>query len=121
MKRRALRRKSAAVLERLGARIDPKSKLGTLSIAERRLVVIARGLATNARLLVLDEPTASLTDEEIHHLHDVVRLLRDEGVAVVYVTHRLQEVYDVTDDVAVMRDGRMVFESPTAQDRAPGS
>ena len=115
VKRRALRRKSAAVLERLGARIDPKSKLGTLSIAERRLVVIARGLATNARLLVLDEPTASLTDEEIHHLHDVVRLLRDEGVAVVYVTHRLQEVYDVTDDVAVMRDGRMVFESPTAR------
>ena len=115
VKRRALRRKSAAVLERLGARIDPKSKLAALSIAERRLVVIARGLATNARLLVLDEPTASLTDEEIMHLHDVLRLLRDDGVAIVYVTHRLQEVYDVTDDVAVMRDGKMVFESPTAK------
>ena len=115
MKRRALRLKAAAVLDRLGARIDPKSKLGALSIAERRLVVIARGLATNARLLVLDEPTASLTEDEIRHLHDVVRLLRDEGVAVVYVTHRLQEVYDVTDDVAVMRDGKMVFESPTAK------
>ena len=115
MKRRALRRKATAVLDRLGARIDPKSKLGTLSIAERRLVVIARGLATNARLLVLDEPTASLTEDEISHLHQVVRLLRDEGVAIVYVTHRLQEVYDVTDDVAVMRDGKMVFESPTAE------
>ena len=115
MRRRALRQKAAAVLDRLGARIDPKSKLGTLSIAERRLVVIARGLATNARLLVLDEPTASLTDEEIGHLHQVVRLLRDQGVAIVYVTHRLQEVYDVTDDVAVMRDGKMVFESPTAE------
>ncbi len=115
VKRRALRQKAAAVLDRLGARIDPKSKLGTLSIAERRLVVIARGLATNARLLVLDEPTASLTEDEISHLHQVVRLLRDEGVAIVYVTHRLQEVYDVTDDVAVMRDGKMVFESPTAE------
>ena len=115
MKRRALRQKAAAVLDRLGARIDPKSKLGTLSIAERRLVVIARGLATNARLLVLDEPTASLTEDEIGHLHQVVRLLRDEGVAIIYVTHRLQEVYDVTDDVAVMRDGKMVFESPTAE------
>ena len=61
------------MLERLGARIDPKSKLAALSIAERRLVVIARGLATNARLLVLDEPTASLSEEEITHLHDVVR------------------------------------------------
>ena len=83
--------------------------------------MIARGLATNARLLVLDEPTASLTEEEIGHLHDVVRGLRDEGVAIVYVTHRLQEVYDVTDDVAVMRDGKMVFEAPTADGRAQPS
>ena len=112
--RRALRRRAAAVLERLGADIDPKRKLGTLSIADRRLTVIARGLAADARLLVLDEPTASLTDEEIAHLHDVIRLLRQEGVAIIYVTHRLQEVFDVTDDVAVMRDGRMVFEAPTA-------
>ena len=115
VRQRALRLKAAAVLDRLGADINPKRKLGTLSIAERRLVVIARGLATNARLLVLDEPTASLTDEEITHLHAVVRLLRDEGVAVVYVTHRLQEVYAVTDDIAVMRDGKIVFEAPTAE------
>ena len=89
-------------------------RFGTLSIADRRLTVIARGLAAEARLLVLDEPTASLTDEEITHLHEVIRLLRDQGVAIIYVTHRLQEVFDVTDDVAVMRDGRMVFEAPTA-------
>ena len=114
VQQRALRRKAAEVLARLGADIDPKRKLGTLSIADRRLTVIARGLAAEARLLVLDEPTASLTDEEIAHLHDVLRLLRDQGVAIIYVTHRLQEVFDVTDDVAVMRDGRMVFEAPTA-------
>jgi ABC-type sugar transport system ATPase subunit len=115
VKRRELRRSAAAVLERLGAPIDPRARLASLAIAERRLVVIARGLATKARLLVLDEPTASLTEDEIRHLHNVVRLLRDEGVAVLYVTHRLQEVFEVTDDVAVMRDGRMVFESPTAK------
>ena len=114
VKRRALRRKAVEVLNRLGAPIDPKAKLASLSIAQRRLVVIARGLAQQARLLVLDEPTASLTEEEIRHLHGVIRVLRDHGVAVLYVTHRLQEVFDVTDDVAVMRDGRMVFESPTA-------
>ena len=116
VRRRALRRKAAAVLERLGRAHRPeRASSATLSIAERRLVVIARGLATNARLLVLDEPTASLTEEEIGHLHDVLRTLRDDGVAVLYVTHRLQEVFDVTDDVAVMRDGRMVFEAPTAE------
>ena len=114
VKRRELRRKAVEVLERLGAPLDPRARLASLSIAERRLVVIARGLAQSARLLVLDEPTASLTEDEIRHLHGVVRMLRDDGVAVLYVTHRLQEVFDVTDDVAVMRDGRMVFESPTA-------
>ncbi|MBM3676706.1 MAG: sugar ABC transporter ATP-binding protein, partial [Actinobacteria bacterium] len=93
--RRALRTKAADALERLGAAIDPKAQLGSLSVAKRRLVVIARGLATDARLLVLDEPTASLSDEEIRQLHDVLRGLRDDGVAIVYVTHRLQEVYDV--------------------------
>jgi ABC-type sugar transport system ATPase subunit len=119
VKRRELRQKAVEALERLGAPIDPKARLASLSIAERRLVVIARGLAQQARLLVLDEPTASLTQEEIRHLHGVVRLLRNDGVAVLYVTHRLQEVFDVTDDVVVMRDGRMVFESPTAKVSRP--
>ena len=72
--------------------------------------MIARGLAAEARLLVLDEPTASLTEEEIDHLHDVLRRLRDQGVAIVYVTHRLEEIFAVTDDVAVMRDGRTVSQ-----------
>jgi ribose transport system ATP-binding protein len=117
--RAALRRRARAALEPLEAKIDPDAKLGSLSVAQRRLVVIARGLATEARLLVLDEPTASLSDEEISHLHDVVRLLRDRGVAVIYVTHRLQEVAAVTDEVLVMRDGRMVFSGATTRvDRA---
>jgi ABC-type sugar transport system ATPase subunit len=111
--RRALRQRAAEVLERLGSRVSPKAMVGSLPVAQRRMVVIARGLATDARMLVLDEPTASLSDDEIHQLHDVLRGLRDEGVAIVYVTHRLQEVYDVTDDIVVMRDGRMVFEAPT--------
>jgi ABC-type sugar transport system ATPase subunit len=111
--RRALRQKAKEALSWLDARIDPAAPLGSLSMAQRRLVMIARGLAVNARLLVLDEPTASLTDEEISHLHEVVRSLRDRGVAVIYVTHRLGEVFEITDFVAVMRDGRVVFSGPT--------
>ena len=111
--RRALRSKAQEVLSQLDARIDAAAPLSSLSIAQRRLVMIARGLAVNARLLVLDEPTASLTDEEIGHLHAVVRVLRDRGVAVIYVTHRLNEVFEITDSVAVMRDGRVVFSGPT--------
>ncbi len=111
--KRALRRKTRAVLERLQADIDPDAPVGSLSLAERRLVMVARGIAADARLLVLDEPTASLTEDEIKHLHDVLRSLRDSGVAIIYVSHRLDEILSLTDYIGVMRDGKLVFNAPT--------
>lgn len=113
VKRRALRRWAKEVLDRLEADIDPGASLASLSVAERRLVTIARGLAADARLFILDEPTASLTDDEIAHLHKVLRSLRDDGVAIVYVSHRLDEIFAVTDRVTVMRDGHTVFSADT--------
>jgi ABC-type sugar transport system ATPase subunit len=115
VKRGLLKRNARAVLDRLEADIDPATPLSRLSIAQRRLVMIAHGLAANAGLFVLDEPTASLTDDEIAHLHKVLKTLRDEGVAIVYVSHRLDEVFAVTDRVTVMRDGRDVFSGATAE------
>jgi ABC-type sugar transport system ATPase subunit len=112
--RDALRRRAAAVLVRLEADVDPDALVGSLSIAEQRLVSIARALAFDARLLVLDEPTASLTHAEIGHLHQVLRTLREQGVAIVYVSHRLDEILTLTDRVVVMRDGRVVGQSATA-------
>ncbi|HEY4277419.1 MAG TPA: sugar ABC transporter ATP-binding protein [Conexibacter sp.] len=109
----ALRRNAQSVLDRLEAGIDPATPLGQLSIAQRRLVMIAHGLAAEAELFVLDEPTASLTDDEIAHLHRVLRTLRDDGVAIVYVSHRLDEVVSLTDRVTVMRDGADVFHGAT--------
>jgi ABC-type sugar transport system ATPase subunit len=113
VKRRALRRWAATVLDRLEADIDPGAPLTALSVAQRRLVTIARGLAADARMFILDEPTASLTDDEIAHLHKVLRSLRADGVAIVYVSHRLDEVFAVTDRVTVMRDGNTVFSAQT--------
>ncbi|QEC48098.1 sugar ABC transporter ATP-binding protein [Baekduia soli] len=113
VKRRELRNWARAVLDRLEAPIDPRATLSSLSVAERRLVMIARGLAANARLFVLDEPTASLTEDEIDHLHKVLRTLRDHGVAVVYVSHRLDEIFAITDRVTVMRDGQTVYTDDT--------
>ena len=110
---RALRRKTREVLERLEVDIDPRRPAGTLSLAERRLVMIARGLAAEARLLVLDEPSASLTEDEINHLHAVVRSLRDSGVAIIYVSHRLDEILALTDFIGVMRDGELVYNART--------
>ena len=110
---RDLRDAAAQTLARLGADIDPAAKVSSLSTAQRRMVMIARGLAAQARLLVLDEPTASLTDQEIRHLHDLLRRLAADGMSIVYVSHRLAEIFAITDRVAVMRDGRVVHTGPT--------
>ncbi len=114
-----LRRQAADALARLEADIDPREPVGDLSAAQQRLVMIARGLVQKARLLVLDEPSASLTDEEIEHLFAVVRRLRDDGISVVYVSHRLEEIFELTERVIVMRNGRLVADEPTESlDRA---
>ena len=94
--------------------IDPARKVASLSIAERRMVMIARALVNNAKMIVMDEPTASLTDNEIDELHIVVRKLKEDGVCVVYVSHRLQEVMELTDRVVVMRDGQVVGSAQTS-------
>jgi ABC-type sugar transport system ATPase subunit len=110
---RSLRRQVAAVLNQLDPSIDLSQRVGELSQAQQRLVMIARALYHQAKVLVLDEPSASLSDAEVEHLHDVVRRLRAGGTAVVYVSHRLREIVQLTDRVVVMRDGRVVLERPT--------
>jgi len=115
LNRRRLQAKVRDVLDRLGAdHISPRALVSTLSVADQRLVMIARGMAADARLLVLDEPSASLANEEIEKLHSVVRGLARSGVAVVYVTHRLDEIFQITDWVSVMKDGKLVLACPTA-------
>ena len=111
---RELYERAAAQIRRLEVDIDPTVAVGELSVAEQRLVMIARGLAQQARLLVLDEPSASLTDEEIEHLFSVIRRLRDEGIAVIYVSHRLEEIFEITERVVVMRNGSVVADEPTS-------
>lgn len=110
---RALRERAAEVLARLEADIDPRVLVCDLSVADQRMVMLARGLAADARLIVLDEPTASLTDAEITHLFRVMRSLRDEGVCIVFISHRLNEVLSMTDRVVVMRDGSVVSRLDT--------
>ncbi len=95
-------------LERLGCRVDPDRLVGDLGAAEQQLVEIARALGARARVIVLDEPTAALSEEEARRVLDVVRGLRREGCAVVYVSHRLEEVLEVADRVTVLRDGAAV-------------
>lgn len=102
-----------AVLEKIHMDVDPARKVASLSVAQRRMVMIARALVNDVKMIVLDEPTASLTDSEIDELHAVVRKLKNDGVCVVYVSHRLQEVMELTDRIIVMRDGAIVGTSQT--------
>ncbi|MFI9202508.1 sugar ABC transporter ATP-binding protein [Streptomyces sp. NPDC053048] len=111
---RRTRRQCADALSVVAAHLDPDAVVADLTRAERSLVAIARALCTRAELIVLDEPTASLPAADCARLFDVLHTLRDRGHAIVFVTHRLDEVYKVADTFAVLRDGRVVSHGPLA-------
>ena len=105
---RALNKTAADVLGRLGLDISPTAIVGELDIALRQMVAIARGVSIGAKVLVLDEPTSSLTEREVTILEDIVKRLRAEGSAIVYISHRFDELYALCDTVTILRDGKLV-------------
>lgn len=113
--RRAMRARAAEILRGLGLDIDPASTLGTHSVAVQQLVAIARAISTDVRVLVLDEPTSSLDLDEVAELFRVIRELASRGVAVLFVSHFLDQVYELCDRVTVLRDGKLVGEYLTRE------
>jgi ribose transport system ATP-binding protein len=103
--RKTMEAKCAPILQRLGAPFGPRSLVGGLSIAEQQMVEIARALHGDSKILVLDEPTTALSSRETEHLFRLVRQLRTEGIAIIYISHRMAEVYELADRVTVLRDG----------------
>ena len=112
---RAMRAGAADALAQVGLTIDPATKVRRLIVAEKQLVEIAKALARNARLLIMDEPTATLTASETERLFELIAQLRADGVTIVYISHKLDEVERVTDEIIVLRDGRFVEMAPTAE------
>ncbi|WP_026872769.1 sugar ABC transporter ATP-binding protein [Inquilinus limosus] len=104
----AMHRAAKAALDRIGLAIDPRRLVRDLSVAEQQMVEIARALSMDSRLIVMDEPTSALSAAEVERLMAIIRALRDHGIAVIYVTHRLDEVMAVCDRITVLRDGRLV-------------
>jgi len=104
----ARRRTARDILERIGAAIDPDRPVGALTMPEQQIVEIAKALGTDARILIMDEPTASLTGREVERLFTIVARLRAEGAGIVYISHRLDEVLALADRISVLRDGEMV-------------
>lgn len=108
-------RRSTELLERVGARVRPQTPVRNLSVAQKQMVEIARALARNVRVLILDEPTSSLTERETEKLFEIITQLQSRGVGIIYISHRLGEVFQIAQRVTVLRDGKVVGSLPVRE------
>lgn len=99
----------------LNMNVNPKTVMRTMSVSQRQMVEIAKAVSYNAKLIVLDEPTSSLTEREVKKLFSIVDDLRKKGVSFVYISHKMDEIFEICDDVAVLRDGKMIFKKSTKE------
>ncbi len=113
--RSGARKAAAAVLDRIGVSIPLGTRVEDLPVAQKQLVAIARALASDAQLIIMDEPTTALTEKEVARLLGIIRKLKDDGVAVIFVSHKLAEVLEVSERVVVLRNGHKVAEGPAAE------
>lgn len=100
--------KAEKYLKRLGIEMDVKQPAGELSVGQQQMIEIARAIAANSEVLIMDEPTAALTDREIDTLFTVIDQLRKENVAIIYISHRMEEIFKMCDRITVLRDGQSI-------------
>ena len=105
---RVMREKTAALFKRLSIELDPEAQVGTLSVANRQMVEIAKAVSYESDVLIMDEPTSALTEREVTHLFEIIRVLKAEGKGIVYITHKMNELFEIADEVSVFRDGRYI-------------
>lgn len=105
---RAMHRCTAELLERLRINLDPEEQVGNLSIAERQMVEIAKAVSYDSDVLIMDEPTSAITEKEVAHLFSIIADLRAQGKGIIYITHKMNEVFAIADEVAVFRDGAYI-------------
>ena len=103
------------IFDDLGIDVNPRQRLGDLSISQRQMVEIAKAVSYNSRIIVLDEPTSSLTETEVEHLFRIMDTLRERGCGIVYISHRMEEIFRIADEVTILRDGCWVSTSPTSE------
>ena len=102
-----------AVLDDLEIKVDPKAIIGTMAVSQRQMLEIAKAVSYNAKILVLDEPTSSLTSEEVEHLFRIMRRLCEQGVGIIYISHKMDEIKRISDEVTIMRDGQWISTDRT--------
>ncbi|MCL2165953.1 MAG: ATP-binding cassette domain-containing protein [Clostridiales bacterium] len=103
-----------AIFDELNIPINPKAIISTLSVSQRQMVEIAKAVSHNSKVIIFDEPTSSLTEDEVAHLFEIIFNLRDHGCGIIYISHRMSEILRISDEVTVMRDGKLVATSPAS-------
>ena len=103
------------VFQELEIDVDPRQKMSTLPVSKRQMVEIAKAVSYNAKVIVFDEPTSSLTEQEVEHLFKIINMLRDRGCGIIYISHKMAEILRISDDITVMRDGKWVATKPAAE------
>ena len=106
---------SKALLERLHMSFDPSAKLSTLSVSQMQLVEIAKAVSANARIVIMDEPTSSLTQAEVEQLFTIINTLRSDGCSIIYISHKMDEILRISDEVSIMRDGQYIGTWPSKE------
>ena len=106
---------SKKIFEKLGIDLNPKEKLSNLSVSQRQMVEIAKAVSYDAKIVVFDEPTSSLTDAEIEHLFRIINMLKEQGCGIIYISHKMEEILQISDEVTIMRDGKLVSTSPAKE------
>lgn len=112
---RKLYRDAQAVMDSLGVKLDVRAEVSRLSIAQQQMVEIAKATSRNSKVIAMDEPSATLTDHELHNLFALIRSLRANGVGIIYISHRMEEIFEICDRVTVLRDGELVGTKPVAE------
>ncbi|WP_304179818.1 ribose ABC transporter ATP-binding protein RbsA [Leptotrichia trevisanii] len=107
---KVMKMETLTILEKLGVDYDPYTKVGKLSIAEQQMVEIAKVLSQNAKLIIMDEPTDALTEKETEKLFKIIKELKESGTGIVYISHRLKEIFEICDDITIFRDGKYIDE-----------
>ncbi|MBE6538607.1 MAG: ATP-binding cassette domain-containing protein [Ruminococcaceae bacterium] len=109
---KAMYRETKKIFSVLGIDMDPRQIMNTMPVAKRQMAEIAKAVSYDAKILVLDEPTSSLTEQEVEHLFRIINMLRDRGCGIIYISHKMEEILRISDDITVMRDGTHVITAP---------
>ncbi len=110
-----MRKRTREIFEELDIHVDPKAIMSTLPVSQRQMVEIAKAVSYDAKIIVFDEPTSSLTEVEVEHLFRIINMLRDKGCGIIYISHKMEEILRISDDVTIMRDGQWVATRPAKE------